>query len=70
MARRGRRKEKDEAFPVWENELQKTQIRAQCQVCDSPHNPGDGYILMRPVGAGLTPQLLRRVRQDPKSSPN
>lgn len=54
---------------MWENEPQKTQIRDQCQVCDSPHNLGDGYILMRPVGAGLTSQLLRRVRQDPKSVP-
>lgn len=69
MTRSGGRKERDEAFLVWGNEPRKTQIREQCQVCDSPHNLGDDYSLMRPAGAGLTSQLLRKVRQDPKARP-
>lgn len=60
MARSGRCKEKDEAFLVWGNEPRKTQIRDQCQLCDSPHNLGDDYSLMRPAGAGLTSQHSRK----------
>lgn len=47
--------------------FERHKLRTNVRFVIPPHNLSDGYILMRPAGAG---QLLRRLRQDPKSSPN